>query len=188
MKTIIINGSPRINGDTAALISELKSELIGDIVEISAYRDNISPCIDCRYCMTNDATKTNSCCAIKDDMAKIYADDYDNLIVASPLYYGTLTGPLISLASRLQAYHAIQPENDSERVLKRKRGAVIFTGGKRKNYKNALSFSHTIFKILNVEFDENDVAFSCNTDTIPAKDDTDAISKVKEIARLLNNR
>jgi len=50
MKTLIINGSPRKKGDTASLINILKQELTGDIVEISAYRNNIKPCNDCRSC------------------------------------------------------------------------------------------------------------------------------------------
>ena len=37
MKTLLINGSPRPCGNTAALIRELKSHLHGDIIEISAF-------------------------------------------------------------------------------------------------------------------------------------------------------
>ena len=49
-KTIIINGSPRVNGNTAFLIAELKKHLEGEVIEISAFRSGIAPCVDCRAC------------------------------------------------------------------------------------------------------------------------------------------
>ena len=49
-KTLIINGSPRPKGDTAALIAELKRNLKGEVVELSAFRSKIAPCVDCRSC------------------------------------------------------------------------------------------------------------------------------------------
>lgn len=50
LKTLIINGSPRKNGDTSELIEELKKQLNSDFIEISAYYDKISTCKDCRQC------------------------------------------------------------------------------------------------------------------------------------------
>jgi multimeric flavodoxin WrbA len=50
MKTLIINGSPRRNGDTSGLIEKLKKQLSGEIDEVSAYYDKIAPCVDCRQC------------------------------------------------------------------------------------------------------------------------------------------
>jgi multimeric flavodoxin WrbA len=100
MKTLIINGSPRKNGHTAALISLLKEQLQGEIIEISAFYDKISPCVDCRSCWTKKG------CAIRDGMDKIYADDFDAVVLATPVHMSNLPGPLISLASRFQAFYA----------------------------------------------------------------------------------
>lgn len=180
MKTLILNGSPRVNGDTAALLCAFKSELRGEITELSAHRDTISPCLDCRHCITHSG------CSISDDMDTIYRDDYDNLVIASPVYYGSLTGPMVSLASRLQVYHAAQPDRDSPRMLRPKRGAVFLTGGGKGNSEGALRYSRTIFHILNVTHDADDLALAFHTDTIPAKDDQEALAKVREIATRLN--
>lgn len=49
-RTIIINGSPRPNGNTAYLIDVLRGHLEGEIIEISAFRSGIAPCVDCRGC------------------------------------------------------------------------------------------------------------------------------------------
>ena len=70
MKKLILNGSPHKNGDTSYIVNELKKKLDGEIEEIFLYDAKISPCVDCRYCWKNKG------CAIKDDMEKIYKDDY----------------------------------------------------------------------------------------------------------------
>ena len=100
MKTLIINGSPRKNGDTEALLEVLQKHLESEVVEISAYRANISPCLDCRYCWKEGQ------CAINDDMKIIYDGDYDNVVIASPVNMFGLPGALISLAGRFQMYYA----------------------------------------------------------------------------------
>lgn len=42
-RTIIINGLPRPNGNTAYLIDVLRGPLEGEIIEISAFRSGIAP-------------------------------------------------------------------------------------------------------------------------------------------------
>ncbi len=102
MKTLILNGSPRPQGDTVALIQAFREGLKGEIWQIDAYRMNVSPCVDCRACMRGGG------CRIQDDMEQIYqaAAEADVLAIASPLYFSTLTGPLLSLCSRFQALYA----------------------------------------------------------------------------------
>ena len=88
MKTLILNGSPRANGDTASLVEKLVNALEGDSHIVNAYRCNISPCIDCRYCWENDG------CRICDDMQEVYSyiRICDNIVIASPIYFSELTG------------------------------------------------------------------------------------------------
>lgn len=66
MKTLIINGSPRIQGDTESLIHIVKEGITGECKVLDAYRCNISPCVDCRYCWEHTG------CAIHDEMQEIY--------------------------------------------------------------------------------------------------------------------
>lgn len=49
MKTLILNGSPRKNGDTAQLLELAKAQLQGTYHVVSAYTADIHPCIDCRH-------------------------------------------------------------------------------------------------------------------------------------------
>lgn len=104
MKTLIFNGSPRKNGDTAALITSFLRETAGypdDTYKIvTAYDAGIQPCRDCRYCRNHPG------CSIQDSMEDIYAyiQECDNILIASPIYFSQLTGPLLCVASRLQTY------------------------------------------------------------------------------------
>ncbi|MBK5246491.1 MAG: flavodoxin family protein [Peptostreptococcaceae bacterium] len=66
MKTLIFNGSPRTNGDTAILINEVIRNLQGDHKIIHAYDCNIKACIDCRYCWKNEG------CSQIDGMQEVY--------------------------------------------------------------------------------------------------------------------
>ena len=67
MKTLIFNGSPRKNGDTASLLKYFLEQLPGEYKIVEAYRSIISPCVDCRYCWKKSG------CAIKDGMQEIYS-------------------------------------------------------------------------------------------------------------------
>jgi multimeric flavodoxin WrbA len=180
MKTLIINGSPRRNGDTAALLSEMKKYLEGDIIELSAYRNNISPCIDCRYCWKEGK------CTIKDDMQVVYDGDYENVVIASPIYMSGLPGPLISLASRLQVYYAAKRFLHKKIDTTPKKAALILVGGGDGGPDNAIKIASWMFKKLGATYNEENCIFSLKTDEIPASQDEVALQKVKRIAENLN--
>ena len=176
VKTLIINGSPRKDGDTAVLISEFKKKIAHETVEISAYRADIEPCNDCRACRNKKG------CKIKDEMQLIYADDFDNVIIASPLYMSNLTSPLVGLASRLQAYYCAKRFLKDEFHLKEKKAALILVGGGDGGPAEAIRLSQWLFKKLNAYGFEKNMVFSLKTDEIPAREDTEAIKRVQEIA------
>lgn len=80
----------RVHGDTESLIHRLTESLDGEYRIADAYRSNISPCLDCRYCWKNPG------CAIIDEMMEIYRyiEDCDNIVIASPNYFSELTGKM----------------------------------------------------------------------------------------------
>jgi multimeric flavodoxin WrbA len=180
MKTLILNGSPRKKGDTAFLLSKLREYIDHEIIEISAYYNNIKPCIDCRAC------KKDKGCIIKDDMQVIYDDDFDNVIIASPLYISNLTPPLFGLASRFQAYFCAKHFLKDEFCIKEKKAALVLVGGGDGGPNPAMDLSKWIFKRLNATGFEKYIALSLKTDEIPASEDIEAIRKVQEIAVYFN--
>jgi multimeric flavodoxin WrbA len=182
MKTLIINGSPRRQGDTMTLINEITKYLEGEVKVVNTYYDNISPCVDCRYC------SSNSVCSIKDGMQEIY--DFlkiaDNVILASPLYFSELTGELLSFASRLQLYYASKYiRKDDKFHIKKKKGVLIISaGGSTKDLEHPTKTAYIIFKSMNVE--PIGSVYAENTDKVPAKEDIKALTEVRELALKLN--
>ena len=181
MKTLIINGSPRPDGNTVALLRELKKELQGEVVEVSAFYSNIAPCVDCRGCW-----KTAKC-VVDDGMQVIYEDDFDNVVVASPVYYGTLPGSILSLMSRLQPWHAATYFINEPLVQRPKKAAAILTAGGKGNQERAFNHLRALFRMLNAGGFEEHLVCSANTDTIPASDDPQALEQARALANWLNS-
>lgn len=181
MKTLLINGSPRPCGNTAALIRELKSHLHGDIIEISAFYSGIAPCIDCRGCW-----KTARC-VVRDGMDLIYGDDFDNVVIASPVYFGTMPGAVLSLLSRMQPWHVATHFLKKPLVQRPKKAAAIVTAGGKGNVRLEAMHMGAFFRMLNARGYEDHFALSAHTDTFPADQDEEARAQVQSIARWLNS-
>ena len=168
MKVLILNGSPHRNGDTVSVIKKIKDRLPDDTIYevINAYKDNIKPCNDCRYCWKNKG------CSINDKMSLVMKDDYDILLIASPVYMSFVTPPLFSVYTRLNYIWSNKHFLNISTVMKKKKGLLVLVGGGEGAPDDAIKMSTKILKKLNAEFDlEKDYIYSLNTDNIPAKDD-----------------
>lgn len=175
-KTLIINGSPHKNGDTSYIIQQIKNKLEGEIEEINAYFDKISACIDCRHCWKKEG------CAIKDGMKKIYNDDYDTIIIASPVHFYNVTPPMFSIITRLNMIWSNKHFLGIEHKFKEKQGLLVLVGGGSGEPKYALEMAKIMFRYLNAKFDlNNDYIYSLNTDTIPVSEDSNLKSMLEKI-------
>lgn len=182
MKTLIFSGTPRKNGDTMVLISEFLKNLKGEYKIVDAYSCNIKPCIDCRYCWKNDG------CNIDDEMQEIYGyiQDCDNILIASPLYFSELTGPLLTITSRLQTYFCARHFRKIKPIQKAKRGGVIITGGGDGKIENAYKTACILLRHMNAK-NIAPVVFSHNTNIVPAKNDIKAMEGSEDLALFFNN-
>lgn len=176
MKTLILNGSPRKNGDTNSLINLIIPEIIGDYRIVNAYDCNISACLDCRFCWKNSG------CAIDDEMQEIYTyiKECDNILIASPIYFSELTGKLLDVGSRLQTYFCARFFRKEEPVSKPKKGAVVLVGGGDGHVDKAYGTACTLLHHMNA-YDIHEVVFSHNTNDRPAVCDENALEGVKQI-------
>lgn len=100
MKVLIINGSPNINGATSRAILEMtnifkENNFEYEVVNIG--NKDIRGCIDCSSCRTNFKCVFDD---IVNDVAKKF-EEADGLVLASPVYYASANGSLISLLDRL---------------------------------------------------------------------------------------
>ena len=100
MKVLIINGSPRANGNTAAALDEMKKifSVEGiESVDVHVGRLELNSCVACMSCM-----KTGKC--VFDDAVNKTAPilaECDGVVIGSPVHYGQAPGALTSFLSRL---------------------------------------------------------------------------------------
>lgn len=103
MKVLLINGSPRKEGNTFLALSEAAAELQRNGIEteiVSLGTHPVRSCIACNSCKNKGANR----CVFDDDLCNHVADKMkhcDGLIIGSPVYYGQPNGGLLSLMQRL---------------------------------------------------------------------------------------
>lgn len=124
MKTLVIFGAARQKGHTKQMVDLFLEHLDGEKEIVDAYRTDVKPCMDCRYCWKTKA------CAIKDGMQEIYQkiEAADNIVLASPMYFHSATGRMKVLIDRLQVYWAGHVRNDMPEKFTKK-GAILMVGG-----------------------------------------------------------
>lgn len=183
MKTLIFNGSPRKNGDTVSLINNLKNSINGEYKIVNTYYCNISPCIDCRYC------KNNKGCIINDDMQEIYKyiEESDNILIASPIYFSELTGPLLSVLSRVQMYFSSEFFRREKIIKKEKKGAVVLVGGGTGDIKKPYETAKIILKQMNVN-KIFPLVYNHETDKYRAIENQETINGINKIANFFNGK
>lgn len=94
-KIVILNGSPRKNGNTSALVKAFTegAESAGNTVtEFFLDRMNIN---GCKGCFGGRSSKECPCVQ-KDDMSKIYpaVKECEVVVLATPLYYWNMSGQI----------------------------------------------------------------------------------------------
>ncbi len=176
MKTLIFNGSPRINGNTGTLIQKFTEKKIGEYKIVDAYRCNISPCLDCRHCWKNNG------CSINDEMQDVYnyIQECDNILIASPLYFSELTGKLLDVGSRLQTYFCARFFRKEEPVAKSKKGAVILVGGGDGHIDKAYDTACTLLHHMNCH-NIHEAVYSHNTNIRPAINDETVLTGLNSV-------
>ncbi len=100
MKVLLINGSPKRDGNTAIALNEIEKTLNANGIETETVQvggKDIRGCVACGFC------NTHAKCAFL-DVVNETAEKFekaDGLIVASPVYFASANGTLISFLDRL---------------------------------------------------------------------------------------
>ena len=100
MKVLMINGSPRANGNTSIALNEMKTVfekegVDAEIVQVGS--EAVRGCIACNRC-----AELGKC--VFDDVVNKLAvklSEADGLVVASPVYYASANATLIAVLDRL---------------------------------------------------------------------------------------
>ena len=100
MKVLMLNGSPRVNGNTSIALEEMKNVFEADGVEVEIVQvgnQAVRGCVACVRC-----TELGKC--VFDDVVNELAlkfEEADGLVVASPVYYASANATLIAVLDRL---------------------------------------------------------------------------------------
>jgi len=103
MNILVLNGSPRINGNTAYLTKAFKAGAeskghTAEIIPIAEYK--ITGCLGCEHCH-----EKGEGCIQKDGMQDLYSklEAADMVVLASPIYYWSLSGHMQNVITRFYA-------------------------------------------------------------------------------------
>ncbi len=121
MNILVLNGSPRPCDNTAALVDSFTEEARGAGHQVSIFQIGNKDIRGCKKCDACRATLDGNC-AQKDDMQEIYPAmrSCEMLVIASPIYYYSLTGQTHCAIERIYAF---------ERLPKLKKAALLLTAG-----------------------------------------------------------
>lgn len=100
MKVLMINGSPRIGGNTAVALGKMEKVFAKNGIEVEIAQigsKDIRGCIACGYCAKNGKCTFDD---LVNELAPKF-EECDGLVIGSPVYYASANGTLISLLDRL---------------------------------------------------------------------------------------
>lgn len=100
MKVLIINGSPRKNGNTNTALLEMIKIFNQENIEtelIQVGHLTLSGCVSCGYCHKNGQCIKND---LVNEVNKKF-EEADGLVIASPVYFASPNGTLLAFLDRL---------------------------------------------------------------------------------------
>lgn len=102
MKVLLVNGSPRKEGNTATALAEVAKQLSKEGIESEIVWIGNKPvrgCIACGQCSAQSLGR----CIFDDDICNRISEKFEEsnaLIIGSPVYYGQPNGALLSIIQR----------------------------------------------------------------------------------------
>ena len=100
MKVLMINGSPRVNGNTSIALKEMETIFKKEGIEVEIVQIGnkaIRGCIACGYCHKEGK------CVFNDEVNELAMKfkDASGLVIASPVYYASANATLVACLDRL---------------------------------------------------------------------------------------
>jgi len=142
-KIMIINGSPRKEGNTATLINWVTSGALEagaevEIVDAVRLENKNNGCIGCRSCNKSDDYR----CVVKDETSSLITRmlEKDVVAFATPVYFGSFSAQMKRLIDRMYCFKKVHDDGSYsvEPALKGVSLALIATAGGDK--KSGLGF------------------------------------------------
>jgi tRNA-Thr(GGU) m(6)t(6)A37 methyltransferase TsaA len=153
VKVLGISGSPRRKGNTELLLDEALAGAKSEGAEVEKLILNqlhITPCQGCGKCAETGE------CAIQDDMVLVYPKlrAADCLILASPIYFSSLTAQTKAMIDRCQCLWAAKYILGCPIANEKRRGLFISTAAKDSDqFLAAISIVKAFFATVDVGYD-----------------------------------
>ncbi|MCX7911692.1 MAG: flavodoxin family protein [Dehalococcoidales bacterium] len=151
LKVLGLMGSPRFGGNTDLLLDEAlrgARDAGAEVEKVNVARLKISPCQEIYACLKDGN------CPLRDDMANLYDRllNTDAIIVASPIFFYTISPQLMALISRSQALWSRRYILHME--IPAKKGAFIAVGATRgeKLFDGSKLTIRYFFKAINADY------------------------------------
>lgn len=183
MKVLVLNGSPKKSGQTMMLTKELTARIHGEVEVIHIYDYMpLKPCLGCHKC------RIDKVCSQEDYfqfiLEKIEAADC--IVLASPMWFGNVSGPMLSFLSRLNILHNGYEVRKDKQHSWQKAGILVLTTGARWK-----SMAKSVEATVEFYFHEMDALmlggiYANKTDILPSMENKYALQQCEHIANIVN--
>ena len=136
-KIVILNGSPRKTGNTSALVKAFAEGAKSAGHTVTEFFLDGMNLHGCKGCFGGHSSRECPCVQ-KDDMAQIYpaVKGCDVVVLASPLYYWTLSGQLLTALDRLFALE----EGDGNLLRGTGKSSTLLMAAEGSGFSDAVSY------------------------------------------------
>ncbi|OGF45960.1 MAG: hypothetical protein A2452_07775 [Candidatus Firestonebacteria bacterium RIFOXYC2_FULL_39_67] len=182
-----INSSPRKGGNTDILLEYALSgaKAAGAVIKrINLGELKYSPCLSCPN------QRKDGVCIVKDDMDEIYCafEKADVVIIASPVYFGSVSAQLKMMIDRFQCAWTAKYVHKTVKTTFKKQGAFICVEASNKIsfFENSRSIVKNLFVTLNIKYSK-ELLCSQVEDKGAILNKKDLLSKAEKLGKELIN-
>ena len=145
---VILNGSPRKNGNTSALVQAFTKGAQSAGHTVTEFFLDKMDIHGCKGCFGGHSSRECSCVQ-RDDMAQIYpaVKDSDVVVLATPLYYWNMSGQLRTAVDRLFALE----EGDGNLLRGHNRASALLMAAEGRGFEDVLLYYNHLMEHLRWE-------------------------------------
>ncbi len=143
---VILNGSPRKNGNTSALVQAFTKGAQSAGHTVTEFFLDKMDIHGCKGCFGGHSSRECPCVQ-RDDMAQIYpaVKDSDVVVLATPLYYWNMSGQLRTAVDRLFALE----EGDGNLLRGHNRASALLMAAEGHGFEDVLLYYNHLMGHLN---------------------------------------
>jgi len=138
-KIVILNGSPRRNGNTAGLVKEFTKGAQEAGHTVTEFFISGMDIHGCKGCFGGHSSKECPCVQ-QDDMNQIYPAVRDVIVLATPLYYWNMSGQIRTAIDRLFALE----EGDGNLLRGHGRSSALLMAAEGHGFEDVLQYYNNL--------------------------------------------